>query len=114
MLADPNLLFQAVANVLVGAIKYCNENNVVTVELSITASHIVIAVNGAGVGVGEHVIVNRERRFYRADGSRTSKENALGLSLVSAIVKLHDGSIWFIHYPLLKGRGLGVLFTFTR
>tara|TARA_A200000159_G_scaffold83186_2_gene76941 strand:- start:14968 stop:15312 length:345 start_codon:yes stop_codon:yes gene_type:complete len=114
MLADPNLLFQAVANVLDGAIKYCNENNVVTVELSITASHIVIAVNGAGVGVGEHVIVNRERRFYRADGSRTSKENGLGLSLVYAIVKLHDGSIWFIHYPLLKGRGLGVLFTFTR
>ena len=52
MLADPNLLFQAVANVLDGAIKYCNENNVVTVELSITASHIVIAVNSAGVGVG--------------------------------------------------------------
>ena len=69
MLADPNLLFQAVANVLDNAIKYSNENSVVTVQLSTTASHIVIAVNDAGIGVGEHEIVNLERRFYRADGS---------------------------------------------
>ena len=73
MLADPNLLFQAVANVLDNAIKYSNEKSVVTVQLSTTASHIVIAVNDAGIGVGEHEIVNLERRFYRADGSRTSK-----------------------------------------
>ena len=114
MLADPNLLFQAVANVLDNAIKYSNEKSVVTVQLSTTASHIVIAVNDAGIGVGEHEIVNLERRFYRADGSRTSKGNGLGLSLVSAIVKLHDGHIWFIHDPLVKGHGLGVVFTFKR
>ena len=114
MLADPNLLFQAVANVLDNAIKYSNENSVVTVQLSTTASHIVIAVNDAGIGVGEHEIVNLERRFYRADGSRTSKGNGLGLSLVSAIVKLHDGHIWFIHDPLVEGHGLGVVFTFKR
>ena len=114
MLADPNLLFQAVANVLDNAIKYSNENSVVTVQLSTTANHIVIAVNDAGIGVGEHEIVNLERRFYRADGSRTSKGNGLGLSLVSAIVKLHDGNIWFVHDPLVKGHGLGVVFTFKR
>ncbi|CAI3966346.1 sensor histidine kinase [Alteromonas macleodii] len=114
MLADPNLLFQAVASVLDNVIKYSNENSVVTVEISITASHIVIAVNDAGDGVGEHEFVKLEHRFYRAGGSRTSKGNGLGLSLVYAIVKLHDGNIWFIHYPLLKGRGLGMLFTFTR
>ena len=74
MLADPNLLFQAVANVLDNAIKYSNEKSVVTVQLSTTASHIVIAVNDAGIGVGEHEIVNLERRFYRADGSRTVRE----------------------------------------
>lgn len=114
MLADPNLLFQAVANVLDNAIKYSNENSMVTVQLTTTASHIVIAVNDAGIGVGEHEIVNLERRFYRADGSRTSKGNGLGLSLVSAIVKLHDGNIWFVHDPLVKGHGLGVVFTFKR
>ena len=112
MLADPNLLFQAVANVLDNAIKYSNENSMVAVQLITTEKHIVIAVNDAGIGVGEHEILNLERRFYRADGSRTSKGNGLGLSLVSAIVKLHDGQIWFVHDPLMQGHGLGVVFCF--
>lgn len=112
MLADPNLLFQAVANVLDNAIKYSNEDSMVTVQLTTTSRHIVIAVNDAGIGVGEHEILNLERRFYRADGSRTSKGNGLGLSLVSAIVKLHDGQTWFVHDPLMQGNGLGVVFCF--
>ena len=114
MLADPNLLFQAVANVLDNAIKYSNENSMVAVQLITTEKHIVIAVNDAGIGVGEHEILNLERRFYRADGSRTSKGNGLGLSLVSAIVKLHDGQTWFVHDPLMQGHGLGVVFCFPR
>ncbi|CAB9495066.1 HAMP domain-containing sensor histidine kinase [Alteromonas macleodii] len=112
MLADPNLLFQAVANVLDNAIKYSNEDSMVTVQLTTTPRHVVIAVNDAGIGVGEHEIINLERRFYRADGSRTSKGNGLGLSLVSAIVKLHDGQTWFVHDPLMQGNGLGVVFCF--
>ncbi|MFZ8198542.1 ATP-binding protein [Alteromonas portus] len=114
MLADPNLLFQAVANVLDNAIKYSNKDSMVTVQLTSTSRHIVIAVNDAGIGVGEHDIVNLERRFYRADGSRSSKGNGLGLSLVSAIVKLHDGRTWFVHDPLMQGHGLGVVFCFPR
>ncbi|WP_334056618.1 HAMP domain-containing sensor histidine kinase [Alteromonas sp. S005] len=114
MLADPNLLFQAVANVLDNAIKYSNEDSMVTVHLTTTSRHIVIAVNDAGIGVGEHEILNLERRFYRADGSRTSTGNGLGLSLVSAIVKLHDGQTWFVHDPLMQGHGLGVVFCFPR
>ncbi len=112
MLADPNLLFQAVANVLDNAIKYSNEDSMVTVQLTTTSRHIVIAVNDAGIGVGEHEILNLERRFYRADGSRTSKGNGLGLSLVSAIVKLHDWQTWFVHDPLMQGNGLGVVLCF--
>ena len=112
ILADPNLLFQAVANVLDNAIKYSNEDSMVTVQLTTTPRHVVIAVNDAGIGVGEHEILNLERRFYRADGSRTSKGNGLGLSLVSAIVKLHDGQTWFVHDPLMQGNGLGVVFCF--
>lgn len=114
MLADPNLLFQAVANVLDNAIKYSNKDSMVTVQLTSTSRNIVIAVNDAGIGVGEHDIVNLERRFYRADGSRSSKGNGLGLSLVSAIVKLHDGKTWFVHDPLMQGHGLGVVFCFPR
>ncbi|GMM67739.1 HAMP domain-containing sensor histidine kinase [Alteromonas sp. MTD1] len=112
MVGDPNLLFQAVANVLDNAIKYSPVNSKVDVELKQTTTHIILAINDAGIGVGEQEIASLERRFYRADGSRTSKGNGLGLSLVSAIVKLHDGKIWFVHDPLMQGSGLGVVFSF--
>ena len=114
MTVDPNLLFQAVANVLDNAIKYSHDDSEVTVELCQIPHHFVISVFDEGVGVGENEIINLERRFYRADGSRTSKGNGLGLSLVSAIVRLHEGKIWFVHDPLMKGHGLGVVFTFKR
>ncbi|BFT31259.1 hypothetical protein D210916BOD24_24350 [Alteromonas sp. D210916BOD_24] len=114
MNADPNLLFQAVANVLDNAIKYSPDNSAVVVALTATKQRIVIAVNDAGMGVGEHELANLERRFYRADGSRSTKGNGLGLSLVSAIVKLHEGTLWYVHDPLLRGKGLGVVFSFAQ
>ena len=78
-------------------------------ELSETTTHITIAVRDNGIGVSEEDIVNLDRRFYRADRSRTSKGNGLGLSLVSAIIKLHNGHLWFVHDPLMQGHGLGVV-----
>lgn len=112
MTADPNLLFQAVANVLDNALKYSPDGSRVVVQLTSTKTHHVISINDAGMGVGEHELESLERRFYRADGSRTSKGNGLGLSLVSAIVKLHDGKVWFVHDPLMQGSGLGVVLSF--
>jgi signal transduction histidine kinase len=112
MNADPNLMFQAVANVLDNAIKYSPSGGRVEVSLSDTNGRIVLSVNDCGIGVKEQEIESLERRFYRAESSRTSKGNGLGLSLVSAIVKLHDGKLWFVHDPLMQGRGLGVVFSF--
>jgi signal transduction histidine kinase len=114
MFADPNLLFQAVANVLDNAIKYSPPESQVDVQLSETNGRIVVAVNDAGIGVREKEITSLERRFYRAESSRTSQGNGLGLSLVAAIVKIHDGKLWFVHDPLFKGHGLGVVFSFKR
>ena len=112
MNADPNLMFQAVANVLDNAIKYSPSGGRVEVLLNDTNGRIVLSVNDCGIGVKEQEIESLERRFYRAESSRTSKGNGLGLSLVSAIVKLHDGKLWFVHDPLMQGRGLGVVFSF--
>jgi len=109
LFADPNLLFQAVANIVDNAIKYSPTGGNVTVELTTTPTNAVIIINDSGIGVTEHDIVNLERRFYRADGSRTTPGNGLGLSLVSAIIRLHGGHVWFVHDPLMQGSGLGVV-----
>jgi len=33
------------------------------------------------------------RRFYRLDASRSTAGNGLGLSMVSAVISMHEGSI---------------------
>ena len=111
---DPNLLFQAVANVLDNAIKYTPDGGTVTLQLTATSSNVIISVNDNGKGVDEHELDSLERRFFQADKSRTCEGNGLGLSLVSAIIKLHKGKLWFVHDPLMQGHGLGVVFTFPR
>lgn len=110
--ADPNLLFQAIANVVDNAIKYSTEHGHVVLEMMSTSTHHVVMISDNGPGVSEHELGNLERRFYRSDKSRTDGGNGLGLSLVSAIIKLHKGNLWFVHDPLIKGHGLGVVFTF--
>ena len=114
LFADPNLLFQAIANVLDNAVKYTPSGGTVTVQLTCTPSRIALLINDNGPGVKADDIPHLERRFFRADDSRSTQGNGLGLSLVSAIVSMHDGHLWFIHDPMMQGHGLGVVFSFPR
>ena len=114
LFADPNLLFQAIANVLDNAVKYTPSGGTVTVQLTCTPARIALLINDNGPGVKADDIPHLERRFFRADDSRSTQGNGLGLSLVSAIVSMHDGHLWFIHDPMMQGHGLGVVFSFPR
>lgn len=110
---DPNLMFQCAANVLDNAIKHTSTNGKIEVQLSKVKNKIVISVSDTGTGVPTEMLAKIEDRFYRSENSRTSTGNGLGLSLVSAIVKLHKGKVWFIPDPLAVGHGLGVMLVFT-
>ncbi|GGW96997.1 sensor histidine kinase [Alteromonas halophila] len=112
MVADPNLLFQAIANVMDNAVKYGRSGGRIDVQLFSTKSRVVLSVNDNGPGVSDKDAGELERRFYRTQSSRTTPGNGLGLSLVSAIVSLHKGALWFVYDPLNEGHGLGVTFTF--
>lgn len=91
---DRNLLFQAVANLVDNAIKYTPEGGTVHVGLSVEARAFKIIVADTGVGIPT---ADRERvfqRFFRVEHSRSQHPgNGLGLSLVQAVVRLHDGFI---------------------
>lgn len=90
---DRDLLFQAFANVLENAIKYTPDKGNLSVSLIKLNTEIVITIsdNGPGIPVEERDKVFR--RFYRLDQSRSSSGNGLGLSMVSAVISLHNGSI---------------------
>ena len=87
---DRNLLFQAFANILDNAVKFTPKKGDIRIEMDANRQ-IVISDNGPGVAEEE-----RERvfnRLYRGESSRTSPGAGLGLSLVAAVVQLHNGSI---------------------
>ncbi len=90
---DRDLLFQALANVIENSIKYTPNRGHILLSLIRLSSQLVITIADNGPGIPEAEREKVFRRFYRLDQSRSSSGNGLGLSMVSAVVSLHNGSI---------------------
>jgi signal transduction histidine kinase len=86
---DRSLLLEAVANLVDNAVKFTPEGGSVTLALAQRADGSVIRIADTGPGIAEGERGAVMRRFYRSDKSRNTFGVGLGLSLVSAIVKLH-------------------------
>jgi signal transduction histidine kinase len=86
---DRDLLFEAIANLVDNAVKFTPEGGRVELRLARVGDQAVLRVSdtGPGITVDEQDLVTR--RFYRSDKSRRDPGLGLGLSLVSAIAKLH-------------------------
>ncbi|WP_423907203.1 ATP-binding protein [Candidatus Spongiihabitans sp.] len=90
---DQNLLFQAFANVVENAIKYMPDCGNLSLSLIRLNAELVITIADNGPGIPESERDTVFRRFYRLDQSRSSSGNGLGLSMVSAVIALHRGTI---------------------
>jgi signal transduction histidine kinase len=86
---DRDLLFEAIANLVDNAVKFTPQGGRVELSLLRQGNEAVVRVrdNGPGIPADEGELVTR--RFYRSDKSRREPGLGLGLSLVSAIAKLH-------------------------
>ncbi|MCW8928822.1 MAG: HAMP domain-containing histidine kinase [Gammaproteobacteria bacterium] len=97
--ADRDMLFQVFANLMDNAIKYTPEHGKISISISSinkNSNHqikVSFADTGKGIPVDEQEKVLEP--FYRLEKHRDQHGNGLGLSLVSAIVKLHGGSMIF-------------------
>lgn len=87
--ADPKLLFEAVSNLVDNAIKFTGEGGEVTLRLGDDPSQpqIIVEDNGPGIPPAEKSAVLG--RFYRSERDRLTPGSGLGLSIASAIVRLH-------------------------
>jgi signal transduction histidine kinase len=101
MKGNRELVSQALANLLDNAIKYAapagKPLNGATPEIAITSGEtdngIHLSVSDRGPGIPE---TDRERvigRFVRLEQSRTKPGSGLGLSLASAVARLHGGKL---------------------
>jgi signal transduction histidine kinase len=90
---DRPLLFEALCNLVDNAIKFTPAGGSVRLELSGHARGpcIEVADNGAGIAESEREAV--VQRFYRSPRTRDLPGSGLGLSVVSAVLHLHDFSL---------------------
>jgi signal transduction histidine kinase len=93
-LGDTNLLFQMYANLLDNAIKFTPSGGHVQISLfKNDTQKYVTTIEDSGMGIPEDDRKYVFDRFYRGEKSRSSEGNGLGLSMVQAIVRLHNGKI---------------------
>jgi signal transduction histidine kinase len=93
VMGDPDLLFDAISNLLDNAIKHGRKDGKVTVETANADGRhtICVADNGPGIPAKEYSDVLK--RFYRLERSRHAPGNGLGLSLVVAVANIHEARI---------------------
>ena len=93
------LIGQALANLLDNAIKYAAREESVSekAEISIgavaTGTGIELSVSDNGPGIPEADRARVVERFVRLEGSRSRPGSGLGLSLASAVARLHGGTL---------------------
>lgn len=88
--ADPKLLFEALSNLIDNAIKFGGRGSTVQIRLGKDSARpqLIVQDDGPGIPANERAAVLQ--RFYRAERNRPIPGSGLGLSVVAAIVRLHD------------------------
>jgi signal transduction histidine kinase len=104
---DPEMLTIALTNLLDNAVKYTGDDKRIGLRVLQDRDHIGFAVSDNGIGIAPAERRRIFRRFYQVD-QRLSRETGgvgLGLSIVSLIVRGHQGAL-----DVTSGLGTGSTF----
>jgi len=93
--SDPQLIEQAVVNLIDNAIKYSNPGSRVVVIAAMDETEVSICVRDEGCGIGKEHLPRLFERFYRVDKARSRElgGTGLGLAIVKHIAQAHGGSV---------------------
>lgn len=90
---DPDLLFQALANLVDNAVKYTPPGGRIELRVAPAGGAVLVKVSDSGPGIPPDLQARVFERFFRADASRSAPGSGLGLSLVQAVAQLHGATI---------------------
>ena len=92
VMGDPILLQNALHNVLDNALKYCSENDTVTVKVKDVSQNCIIEIvdNGEGFPQNSVLLTNR---FTRGENTKGIVGSGLGLTIAKDVVEAHRGNI---------------------
>ncbi len=91
MLLHRELLSQAISNLIDNALKHAAGGGVLTLRLVVHAQDIAIQVEDRGAGIAEADRAQALKRFGRLDAARTKPGAGLGMALIEAVARLHNG-----------------------
>lgn len=93
--ADKDLIHQAVYNLVDNAIKFVNDEGLISFSLSVDASGVSFSITNSGAGIPRGDLPYVFDRFYKLDKSRSANKSSMGLGLyiVKTIIKNHGGTI---------------------
>jgi two-component system OmpR family sensor kinase len=107
VMGDPVRLRQIIDNLLANVRAHTPEGTTTTVQVEQVGAQAEIRVRDTGPGLPAEEAARVFERFYRIDAARarTHGGSGLGLSIVSAIVTAHGGTVWAESAP---GQGMTV------
>jgi two-component system sensor histidine kinase SenX3 len=95
VLGDSRQLVSALGNLVENAVKYSDENSVVTVAARVVDEMLDLSVTDTGVGIPARDLDRVFERFYRVDRARSRETGGtgLGLSIVRHVATNHGGDV---------------------
>lgn len=95
IMANKDILWQAIYNIVDNALKYTREQGNVEVTLIKESKRAIIVVKDDGVGIASDDVKRIFDRFYRVDKARSRETGGtgLGLSIAHSAIEFHNGSI---------------------
>ena len=115
---DPDLVREAMVNLLSNAMRYTSEGGSVVVRVARDRRNVLLSVSDTGMGIAKEDIPRVFSRFWRSDASREREAGGLGvgLSLTKEIVDRHNGTIavdseegvgttFTLHLPIVHRKG---------
>ncbi len=106
---DQRKLYQVVDNIVSNAIKYSPRDATIHVELSSTATQVLLKVKDEGQGLSTGDLSKLFGQFQKLSSVPTAGESStgLGLHIAKHIIDLHKGRIW----AESEGKGKGTTFS---
>jgi two-component system OmpR family sensor kinase len=108
VLGDPDLLEQALLNIVRNAVSHTREGGTIAIACRAGKSRVQISVTDDGPGIAPEDLSRVFDRFYRAQGTRDADTggSGLGLAITQQLVEMHGGTVM-----AGNARGHGAVFT---
>ena len=110
IMADPQLLRQAILNLVSNAVKYTPPRGEIAIRMEREGSAVRWSIHDTGIGVPDHSQGRLFEKFYRAENALAieTEGTGLGLYLARLIMEQLGGRVW-----CESTEGCGATFTLT-